>query len=331
LVVDRSSLDGHRWGETLPGQATPLLARLGLAIQDFHQQHLSVPGMAADWTDAGPHEYDASFSPHGPGWHLNRARFNADLRRLAVAAGAQVWCRARVRRLRRTTEGWEALFETPHGERSCSAGWLIDASGRGSLGEGPLPVRRLRLDRLVAAAALVPVALEDLRTRLAAARSGWWYLAPVPGGQAVVCYFTDADLLPRPERLPAHLQEQWPLAGPWPAALLAQVRRWRLLPAHSARRAPAAGERWLAIGDAAQSRDPLTSQGILWALESGLRGAAAVDRQLAGLQGLPDYSAWLSAAWNEYLQHRRYYYGQVRRWPASAFWRRRVDSATLDS
>src|SRR5436190_5494193 len=42
------------------------------------------------------------------------------------------------------------------------------------------------------------------------------------------------------------------------------------------------GEGWVAVGDAAQSYDPLSSQGLRYALESGIRAAFAVDAALDG-------------------------------------------------
>ena len=47
----------------------------------------------------------------------------------------------------------------------------------------------------------------------------------------------------------------------------------RLVTACSSRAAGAAGDDWIAIGDAAAAFDPLSSQGVAWALESGLMAA----------------------------------------------------------
>ena len=51
--------------------------------------------------------------------------------------------------------------------------------------------------------------------------------------------------------------------------------------AHSARLQPLAGPAWFAAGDAACSFDPLSSQGLLNALYSGLAAAEAADRHLS--------------------------------------------------
>src|SRR5438445_13201257 len=52
--------------------------------------------------------------------------------------------------------------------------------------------------------------------------------------------------------------------------------------AHSALLQPFAGPAWFAVGDAACSFDPLSSQGLLNALYTGLAAAEATDRNLSG-------------------------------------------------
>src|SRR5436190_24249591 len=85
------------------------------------------------------------------------------------------------------------------------------------------------------------------------------------------------------------------------------------------------GEGWVAVGDAAQSYDPLSSQGLRYALESGIRAAFAVDAALDGdHRHLERYQMLLELQRTRYERLHRQFYGLVRRWPASPFWRRRL-------
>ena len=97
---------------------------------------------------------------------------------------------------------------------------------------------------------------------------------PIPGGRRVLAFLIDADL---------------------PAARIAHQRRWLnetaarareitavlaesqfapaaggFIVAHSSVLVPCAGDRWLAVGDASMSFDPLAAQGLLHALFTGL-------------------------------------------------------------
>jgi len=87
-----------------------------------------------------------------------------------------------------------------------------------------------------------------------------------------------------------------------------------------------AGPNWLAAGDAAISVDPLSSQGILFALRSGLAAAQAIEESRAGSRlALPELSRSTRESFDRYLDLRRMHYSREQRWPDSVFWRRRTD------
>ena len=70
------------------------------------------------------------------------------------------------------------------------------------------------------------------------------------------------------------------------------------------------GEGWLAVGDAACTLDPLSSQGIGWAIVSGLEAARAIlDTQSA--EAGDRYTAGLRERYRDYLATRRAYYGRA--------------------
>jgi flavin-dependent dehydrogenase len=97
------------------------------------------------------------------------------------------------------------------------------------------------------------------------------------------------------------------------------VSSFRLEPPH--------GEDWLAVGDAAGSYDPLTSQGIYKALSGGLQAGDAISRRLAGEAG--DFAAYgesLAWSWEEYLRLRSFLYKSEARWPDQPFWQARQEA-----
>ena len=84
------------------------------------------------------------------------------------------------------------------------------------------------------------------------------------------------------------------------------------------------GTGWLATGDAALSFDPLSSQGIYKALQSGLMVAETIEAVLHGEKAaVLDWSFRNRKRFDRYLRTRQAYYGLERRWPDSVFWRRR--------
>jgi flavin-dependent dehydrogenase len=85
-----------------------------------------------------------------------------------------------------------------------------------------------------------------------------------------------------------------------------------------------AGANWLAVGDAAAACDPISSQGIMNALEDGIRAAMAIFDALDGRSdGYELYTKYLGARYTDYVANRNCFYGLERRWLKSPFWRRR--------
>ena len=87
---------------------------------------------------------------------------------------------------------------------------------------------------------------------------------------------------------------------------------------------------WIAAGDASMTFDPLSSQGLLHALFTGLAAAEAADSYLSGDMGAPrGYQQIMDGVQHAYRQHLASSYASEARWPASPFWQRR-QSAVLN-
>ena len=211
--------------------------------------------------------------------------------------------------------------------------WLIDATGRRAAVARSIGVAQIHHDRLVAFHARFQGpsngADRDSRTLIEAVPDGWWYSALVPGEIRVVTYQTDSDLADRPrllspEGFQARLEESRHLHPLLSAHGYILTDRPRVTDASTSRLDRFAGPGWLAVGDAALSFDPLSSQGIMTALYTGLRAGQAVDRCLAGEDGvMDDYEQRLESIHEAYRRNLVEYYALERRWPEQAFWQRR--------
>ena len=321
-------------GETLPPAIRPLLVDLGLWDRFAGLDPMPCHGNVSCWGSPLLHETGFIFDPNGPGWHLDRPRFDACLREVAAASGADLREGTTVRDQRRTRGGsWEVHLESPRGRSLVLSGWLVDATGRRSTVARRAGTRRRAHDALTAVVAVLHSPAgetdPDTRTMVEAAPDGWWYSARIPRSRRVVAYLTDADLLPRPvTRSPSAFQDLLTETR----YLDAQIARHRytfgprltVVTARSSLLDAVAGERWIAVGDAALALDPLSSQGILTALYSGMLAARAIDAHLSGDAGaLRSYPARLAAIAAEYRITRRAYYAMERRWSDRPFWRRR--------
>lgn len=331
-VLERSRYEVPRIGETLPPQIQPLLAELGVLHRFLAGGHVRSPGIVVAWGQTELYENDFIVNPYGPGWHVDRRRFDAMLADAASALGAEVILGAQPTAcVRIDSDLWNVKSVVDGIPLVREGNVLVDATGRSSSPARRLGGHRLVHDRLVGLVGLLqPVRDEsgcDRRTWVEAVEHGWWYTAPLPDGQHIAAFFSDADLIPRGR---SALDRFWRNELTHACHVRARVEReWpsinlRTLPASSTRLQKAGSPGWLAVGDAAAAFDPLSSCGITWALGSGQAAARAIDAYYRGDRlALDGYKRWIEEEFADYLRKRAEYYSRERRWPECPFWKRR--------
>jgi flavin-dependent dehydrogenase len=155
---------------------------------------------------------------------------------------------------------------------------------------------------------------------------GWWYSTQIPSGGLFVAYFTDLDLLPgshtsRTNYLRSNLAETTYTRA---RTVGRDHSELKIRSANSFCTLPCSGTGWLAIGDAALASDPLSSQGVAFALQSGIRPAPTVREALCGRTSSQNsFCDYVRDEQSRYERVRERIYSMERRWPASPFWARR--------
>ncbi|HTP31042.1 MAG TPA: FAD-dependent oxidoreductase [Candidatus Acidoferrales bacterium] len=321
-VLDKSRPGPFCVGETLPPQASPVLAELGLLDAFLAQNHRPAPGIVSAWGGAEPAVTDFLFSPYGSGWHIDRAAFNRLLGTAAGEAGAKYCADTTVLACGRSHSHWEIR---PAAGATFRCRVLIDAAGRGTRGIPGLPARTMQ-DHLIAVAGVAPPCGQTSDyTLIEATEAGWFYSALLPGGSYMVTFTTDACLYADGRsRTSAYLDRQLSNAPLTRARVGAFPRHSRLFSAASTCRTHTALPGWLAAGDSAQSFDPLSGLGLVHSLTGASRAASAALDQLDGrLESSYQYDAYNRAAFAGYLRTRSEYYSLECRWPEAPFWARR--------
>lgn len=98
-----------------------------------------------------------------------------------------------------------------------------------------------------------------------------------------------------------------------------------VVPAMSFRLDRFGGDRWLAVGDAASTFDPVSSHGIFKSLRSGIVASYAIRDHFEGRgPWLERYEFLHTQEYAEYKTTCAAIYRRERRWPTSPFWRRRA-------
>lgn len=330
-LIDSQPLPRQRIGHSLPPAVRRLLADMQLWESFQAERHSPCYGNRSVW--GSPHAVETDFlrDPDGHGWHIDRARFDLWLRDIAVARGALLMAPAQLHSIVWDKECWRARIQTTDGTMELAVRVAIDACGRAAPIARSLGARHKRTDRLVCSW-LCGQALSTHRgagfTYVEAAEDGWWYAAPMTGGRRVLAFHTDSDL-PTARLIadPRNLLQR-AAASAELAAILDESgftpEHSGFCAAHSAQLQPMAGHSWFAAGDAACSFDPLSSQGLLNALYTGLAVSEATDRHLSGVSNaLPDYLRTLNHVFVTYQKRRAYWYAAETRWSDKPFWQRR--------
>ncbi|GHG67282.1 tryptophan 7-halogenase [Comamonas sp. JC664] len=335
-VLERTAYDTPRVGETLPPDVRIPLSRLGAWSSFLRDGHLASRGTASCWGHPEPRFHDTLMSPWGSAWHLDRTRFDERLSLEAIQQGARV--------LRQTTllssehlgpDGFR-LFLSQRPGRACTlrARFVVDATGWKAPFATAQGARRRVADRCFAMFGAFQVQTGETFSTHAMVESceeGWWYSALLPGGRVVVALVGDGDSL---------RGLRWATPEPWMALLKqAPATLARLKPCDFTGDALTAvpvlvgeldrlhGERWLAVGDAACTYDPLSSQGISKALDSALLAAEALEQHLRGApHALQAYASTLHERFQDHQRTRGHYYRQEQRWPGAPFWKNRWEA-----
>ncbi len=306
-----------------------MLARYNLEGVIDQVDKVESSGNRSIWGSPRPIERSSILNPYGGGWHVDRAAFDAALRRKALEAGAQLFAPVFVRQIERTGRCWGIVFESGETRRRLQAGTIIDASGRNRAFVKQQGVPQIKHDALVGCYRVfqtTSVMDTDLFTTIESSPSGWWYSSRIPDQRRVVIYFTDLDLV----RGNFWSGNSWEGPIEITAIIKGLVRDYdyqcvghaRTLLADTSRLTTPWGQGWRAVGDAAAALDPLSSSGMMAAVRSAVQ---VVKQILDGSNGTTG-DLW-GADHDKQNELRTKYYTQELRWRSSPFWSRRQTGA----
>lgn len=329
-LADAERDDPFHIGESVPPLIHQFLDHLGVWRAFLDEGHCPSFRTMSAWGGPALRSNEFFLYVQNTGWRLDRARFDRWLAAEATRRGA-LPLKTRVRTLSHYGERWRIDC----GEAGIHmARCVVDATGRAALlsrQAGLVPVHH---DRLVACVGFFPDTGDRERPGADAAlvetfQDGWWYTAATPTGQRVAALMTDSDLV---RRLGVARLETWLelVAGSHYVRPLLSIERplapLRLLPASSRCLEGPFPAGLLPVGDAMSCFDPLSSQGILKALRSGIFASYAIVDWLLHADdghGCARYAALIRQEFKAYRTTQRAYYRQEQRWSEAPFWRRR--------
>lgn len=334
LLIGQSPGNSLKAGESLPGAALRLLRRLGInTIQTLLTPDavLGCTANASAWGEENWTRQEAIFNPEGGGWHLLRHHFDAMLLEHARAQGVQILTGA-CRTLAPHGCGHRLQVATirnhTDADITLQADFLIDATGRKAWLARRLGGPPVKLSRQLAVVGWMNGLThdQDNSTRLKSVADGWWYSARLPQGLRVAAFHGLPRAVVALSRYPEAFRAACNASGVLPFSLQEKQcpLKLRTCDASVTISSQLGGENWLAVGDAALSFDPLSSQGIYFALYSGIRGAeAALDclhSSALAADALTRYRSMVLQVFESNQRTRRLFYTRELRYRDHAYW-----------
>ncbi|MGY5795749.1 NAD(P)/FAD-dependent oxidoreductase [Rheinheimera faecalis] len=337
VLVDQQTEPQARVGECLAPAAGRILHKLGL-LDLLTEGHISSHGLLSYWGTETPTLVDQLTNPDGHGWHLNRQLFEQQLRDRVQRRGIRCLWPASFSKCEQKPNGWVLDIQHKKKPMQLHSQLMIDATGRHSRFARALGVRRQNLDQQLSVWLTALVKVRKHISVLSSVPEGWWYSAPLPELPLIDTALIDADLLDTEQsegqaRLFALQMQagqfdknlslssaaflQAATKAPGLNTLVQQIipgteRLHGVVAANSSKLEQGCGEGWFAIGDAAMSFDPLSSQGIFNAMATAMQLADLLIEHGLQHKDMPAlYQAQLDSIWQHYLAHKDRYYALV--------------------
>jgi flavin-dependent dehydrogenase len=322
VVIEKAPFPRPHIGESLTGAVLPLLDVLAMREQVESAGFYRPRGALVRWAEQRTVYREA---PGPAGFQVDRARFDRLLLQQAEAAGAVVLQPARLLGVQELDScGWEVRIRSATGPETILAKMLADASGRNAVVRG----KKLSMSRrtLAISGYWRDVPITGIETRIESGAEEWYWGAPLPDGEFNATIFIDAPQFQPPLK-------DFYLARVGKSHLLKEALGGRLVRGPKICDAtcyldtePAAINR-IKAGEAAFTLDPLSSQGVVAAIGSGLHAASVLhtilERPRDAVIAVEFYRSRLRRSAMFHAEAACEYYTRAAAFHNSAFWMRR--------
>ncbi|CAM1340925.1 tryptophan 7-halogenase [Tenacibaculum amylolyticum] len=343
-LVDKLVTPVDRVGESLAPAAQRILKKLGILdalsktdIQELFQENT---GMQSYWGSDRVQFVDHLRNPDGCSLSLNRKKFASYLREFSKKKGVSCLWGYKLYQSNFLDKTWHVSFVSDTSkerkETTIKAKFVIDATGRNSHFARAIGIQRTHFDKLMSCWISFPNTSVNTMSTIVAEQFGWWYSAVIPEQKRVLSFQTDSDLLERSNfkslsNFLALVQKSPIIQQLISNTDMNDITFHGTVSANSTRLEKVAGEQWIAIGDAAISFDPLSSQGMFNAMATAIQASELLQsvnfiREESSEKTtlfVKTYTNQIETIWSHYLKHRTLFYGAESRWKEDSFWKRR--------
>jgi flavin-dependent dehydrogenase len=330
-VVERHRFPRGHVGICISDETIALIEYLGLGHEFDNARFWRRNLTAVRWGDT-----EARLVPQ-EGYHVDRAVFDSLMVGRSRLAGAKGYQPAQVIEMKRLeSSDWAVTIASDGRRQLLKARFIVDAAGRRPAIRGARIKDGPPLVSVHATWALREMAEFD--GLIEAGDDAWLWYARTARDRAVVSVFCDPRRLKVGEK--GDMQAKY-------AGLLRQFRALNLEQLARQCSAPAVcdaashhakdpiGDHYIQLGDACFSVDPLSSQGVHLALQSGLQGAVVVNTILRKPENTEAAQRFFRMRITEriarYTDKTKQEYARVSATSSNAFWHERAGGASVEA
>ncbi|MBV1923830.1 MAG: FAD-dependent monooxygenase [Flavobacteriaceae bacterium] len=324
-IVEAKVEPTRKLGEAIPPNAKPLLKKLGIQHLLEDKQHIAYYGNKSCWGNNQIEQKEFIKGIHGQGYLLDRLYFEKQLRNQVLHSCTQCLFGYKLKKVISTDKGVTVIIENDSENKTLSAKYIVDATGRKATVSKQLGGIKQNLDNqfaiVINASLSVPISHQII---VEATKNGWWYMAPQETKELSLMFFTEqtmlrdktqyADFLLKELEHTLHISEYTTRAQ-------LNFEGLKIMPAGTSKLDRPFGENWIAVGDAAITFDPISSYGITSALASGYYAGhaliSAIDNKSDAMLA---YNYLLDSAFQIYMEKLHTQYSLESRWENSKYW-----------
>ncbi|OIQ27141.1 MAG: hypothetical protein BM564_13300 [Bacteroidetes bacterium MedPE-SWsnd-G2] len=330
-LIEHSDFSTTRVGEQVSSSIFDLLSYLKLNKTDFKKGTFS-PSHASKsyWGSNSVSTINSIFSADEPTLQMNRENFDFRLIEAASNQGAIIYPKTKCLAITQlNNKSWDVLLIHPNfGKFTINAKYLVDASGRSGSINKKVGAACNKLDSLMGVGMFVNLPSTTFDQTIESVENGWWYTACLPNKKAVLTLFTDSDII---SDLKIHQNDNWTkqltqtehikslfhLKQPINSKIWVRNAQTHISDSRNI-------DRYIAVGDAAASFDPISSMGLGFSISSAIYASKHIINNLLLNEETKDlYQTDLENIYSDYLKIKSKYYAMETRWSSSKFWNRR--------
>ena len=312
-LVDKCTFPRHKLcGDFLNPINWPLLERLGIADELFTLEHQKVTSFRISAVTGEAAAFPFPVQQGQPAFGLGVSRYDLDylLLKRAIQAGVTIFLGNKARAIKQDGDHWSIELIDSSGERTVRPTFLIGADGRNSQVAQLLGLAKAhqRGRRFVGFQLhLQGVGGLDGEVQIHLFTGGYAGLVGIGGGLANLCLSLETLKVKNPFPLEDVIKECL-IQNPCLEEALNGCRRvgaiHSVYPVHASQRR-SFGPGFVLVGDAAYAPEPVTGEGIYFALKSGALAADVIHQAFVKGDRSANQTARYQAAWQRSLSWRQ--------------------------